>query len=255
MSRVFDLYCQRLFAKRFTAVRILGDVPPGLGAGRSVIGFANHSSWYDPLVFFVMSRAKFPEHVTFGPMDAEALKKYSFMQKIGIFGIEQGSARGAARFLQICRGLLSKPGNAVWLTPQGEFADVRVRPVEFEGGIARIARDCGAVALPFAIELVFWNEPRPELLIHFGRPIDTAAASHDLEAWTAVLEQALTETQDELAEAAKSRDPDRFTIFIEGTSGVNFIYDGWRYLKALLRGEKFSAAHGSNGGRQGNRNS
>ena len=206
--------------------------------------FANHSSWYDPLIFFVLSRAIFPSHTAFGPMDAEALKKYACMQKIGIFGVEQGSARGAARFLQVSRGLLGKAGNGVWLTPQGEFADVRTRPVRFQGGLARIARDCGAIALPMAIELVFWNEARPELLIHFGEPMDTATENHDIDEWNHILEQALTRVQDELAEAAMLRDPDRFTTLIDGTTGVNFIYDGWRYLKALVRGEKFSAAHG-----------
>jgi len=244
VSRVFDLYCQRLFAKRFTAVRVLGGMPASIPPERGILGFANHSSWYDPLIFFVVSRAMFPTHTAFGPMDAEALKKYAFMQKIGIFGVEQGSARGAARFLQVSRGLLSRPGNGIWLTPQGQFADVRARPVRFQGGIGRIARDCGAIALPIAIELVFWNEARPELLLHFGEPIDTRGASHDVEEWNHALEQALLKVQDELAEAAMSRDPERFSTLIDGTTGVNLIYDGWRYMKALVRGESFSAAHG-----------
>jgi 1-acyl-sn-glycerol-3-phosphate acyltransferase len=250
VSRVFDLYCQRMIARRFTAVRILGNAPAGIARDRGMLVFSNHSSWYDPLIFFMLSRALFPSHTAFGPMDAEALKKYAFMQKIGIFGVEQGSARGAARFLQVSRGLLSKPGNGVWLTPQGKFCDVRARPVRFQGGIGRIARDCGAIALPFAIELVFWNEARPEMLVHFGEPVDTASESHDPDEWNRVLEQALTKVQDELAEASMSRDPERFTTLIDGTTGVNFIYDGWRYLKALVRGESFSAAHGQTRGSQ-----
>lgn len=245
VSRVFDLYCQRLIAKRFTAFRILGEVPLEIPRERGMIVFTNHSSWYDPLIFFVVSRAKFPFHTAFGPMDAEALKKYAFMQKIGIFGVEQDSVRGAARFLQVSRGLLARPGNGIWMTPQGEFADVRARPVRFQGGLARLARDSGAVAIPMAIELVFWNEARPELLVHFGEPIDTAVSSHDVDEWNRILEQALIKAQDELAEAAMSRDPGRFATFIDGTTGVNYIYDGWRYVKALLRGESFSAAHGA----------
>jgi 1-acyl-sn-glycerol-3-phosphate acyltransferase len=247
VSRVFDLYCQRLIARRFTAFRILGEVPSGIPRERGMIVFSNHSSWYDPLIFFVTSRAKFPSHTAFGPMDADALKKYAFMQKIGIFGVEQDSVRGAARFLQVSRGLLARPGNGVWMTPQGEFADVRARPVRFQGGLARLARDSGAIAIPMAIELVFWNEARPELLVHFGDPVDTATVSRDVDEWNRHLEQALTTAQNELAEAAMSRDPARFTTFIDGTTGVNYIYDGWRYVKALLRGERFSAAHGSAG--------
>lgn len=243
VSRVFDLYCQRLFARRFTGFRILGKPPAAIPAQRGMIVYANHSSWYDPLLFFVLSRAFFPSHTAFGPMAADALEKYAFMRKIGIFGVEQNSARGAARFLQISRGLLARGGNGVWLTPQGEFSDVRKRPVRFQGGLARIARDCDAIICPVAMELTFWNEARPEILIHFAEPIDTAQSSRTVDEWNRLLEQALTTTQDDLAEAVMSRDPERFTTFIDGTKGVNFIYDGWRYLKALLRGERFSAAH------------
>lgn len=247
VARVFDLYCQRLFAKRFTAFRVLGEPPEPVPASRPMIGYANHSSWYDPLMFLVLSRHYFSQHIAYGPMDAVALEKYAFMKKIGIFGVEQDSARGAARFLQVSRGLLARPGNAVWITPQGEFADVRTRPVRFQPGIARIALDCGAVMQPIAMELVFWNEARPEVLVHFGQQIDTTQHQLDADGWTKHLEDALTRTQDELAEAAMSRDPARFVTMIDGTTGVNFIYDGWRYLKALVRRESFSAAHGDTG--------
>ncbi len=53
------------------------------------------------------------------------------------------------------------PGKALMITPQGEFTDVRSRPVEFKPGLARLAADCGAIVQPFASEFVFWNEPRP----------------------------------------------------------------------------------------------
>ncbi len=246
ISRVFELYCERLFAKRFSAVRVLGKLPDPIDPDRPVVGFANHSSWYDPLFFLVLSRRLFPHHLAYGPMDAEALKKYGFMRKIGIFGVEKGSARGAARFLQVSRGLLARKGTALWLTPQGEFADVRVRPPKFQSGIAHLARNCNAVLQPFAIELVFWNESRPEALVHFGAPIDTSGTELDNDGWNARLEGVLAGLQDELAVAAMARDPDMFTTFIDGTTGTNYIYDGWRYLKAMLRGKQFDAAHGNN---------
>lgn len=244
VSRLFDLYCQRMLAKRFTAVRIMGQAPARVPADRPLIAYANHSSWYDPLLFLILSRAYFPDHVAFGPMDAEALKKYAFMQRIGIFGVEQGSARGAARFLQVSRGLLSRPGKAVWMTPQGEFADVRKRPLKLQPGLAHIARDCGAIVQPIAFELTFWNEARPEILVSFGDQIDTLGKGYAVAEWNLRLAQALTVAQDDLADAAMSRDPAAFTTFIDGSTGVNFIYDGWRYLKAMVKGEKFSAAHG-----------
>jgi 1-acyl-sn-glycerol-3-phosphate acyltransferase len=243
VSRVFNLYIQRMMAKRFNSVRVLGDRPAPVPEERSVIFFSNHPGWYDPLIMVMSAYIYLPDHRPFGPMDADALAKYNFMKKIGIFGVEQASARGAARFLQISRGLLATPGKALMITPQGQFTDARVRPVEFKAGLARLAADCGAILQPLASEFVFWDEPRPEVLLKFGQQIDTRNQTLEPAEWKVRLELALTEAQDELAKAAIARDPSAFTLLIDGKHGVNPIYDLWRYLKALIKGEKFSAAH------------
>ena len=61
--------------------------------------------------------------------------------------------------------------------------------------------------------------------------------------WQARLEAELARAQDELASAAMARSPDPFVTVIDGKRGTNPVYDRWRFLKALIRGEKFSAAH------------
>jgi len=243
VTRVFQLYVQRMLAKRFNAVRVLGDAPAAMPADRSVIFYSNHPGWYDPLIMLLMSHSYLPEHTAFGPMDADALKKYNFMKKIGIFGVEQGSARGAARFLQISRGLLAQPGKALMITPQGQFTDVRVRPVEFKAGLARLAADCGAIIQPFASEFVFWNEPQPEILLNFGQQIDTRKVFLTPDEWKKRLEGVLEDLQDELGTSAKTRSAKDFSTLIDGKHGVNPVYDRWRYLKALIKGEKFSSSH------------
>ena len=243
VTRFFNIYVRRMLAKKFNGVRILNGPPPSAPAERSVIYYSNHPGWYDPLVLILMAESYQPEHMAFGPMDADALKKYNFMRKIGIFGVEKDSARGAARFLQISRGMLAMPGKALLITPQGEFADPRLRPVEFKPGLARLAADCGAILQPLAMEFVFWDEPRPEILVNFGNQIDTRAEKLEPDAWKTRLERDLGDTQDELARAVMARDPEPFVTFIDGKRGVNPVYDRWRYLKALLRGEKFSAGH------------
>jgi 1-acyl-sn-glycerol-3-phosphate acyltransferase len=245
--RLFMAYCDRMVGRKFTAMRLLGAVPEAIPEGRSAIFFCNHSSWYDPLICLMLSTRFFPQLTPFGPMDAAALERYAFMRKVGLFGVEQDSPRGAVHFLRISRGLLAHGGNCIWLTPQGEFADARTRPVVFQPGIAHLARNGEAIAIPVAFEFLFWNESRPEILIRFGEPIDTAARHHDVQEWTTVLQDALAETQDELAAAAMAREPAPFTTLIDGTKGVNPIYDGWRYLKALVRRERFSASHGDIG--------
>ena len=78
------------------------------------------------------------------------------------------------------------PGKALMMTPQGEFTDVRSRPVQFKPGLARLAADCGAIVQPLATEFVFWEESRPEILLHFGRRIDTREEQLEPDAWKAV---------------------------------------------------------------------
>lgn len=243
VSRLFARYVLRMLAKRFNAVRVLGEGPAPVPQDRAVIFFSNHPGWYDPLIMVLVSSTYAPDHMPFGPMDAEALAKYNFMKKIGTFGIEQDSARGAARFLQISRGLLAQPGKALMITPQGQFTDPRARPVEFKAGLAKLAAECGAILQPFASEFVLWNEPRPEVLLKFAPQIDTRETVMSSDEWKTFLEARLASAQDELAAAAMARDPGPFTTLIDGTRGVNPVYDGWRYLKALVKGEKFSAAH------------
>ncbi len=54
---------------------------------------------------------------------------------------------------------------------------------------------------------------------------------------------ALQTTQDKLAMDAMSRDAERFSPLLSGSAGVGLAYDTWRRIKALVRGQKFSAAH------------
>ena len=243
VTRFFNIYIRRMLAKKFNGFRILNETPQSVPAERSVIYFSNHPGWYDPLVLVLMAESFLPEHLAFGPMDADSLKKYNFMKKIGIFGVEKDSARGAARFLQVSRGMLATPGKVLLITPQGEFTDTRSRPVVFKPGLARLAADCGAIMQPLAMEFVFWDEPRPEILVNFGNQIDTSTETLEPDAWQARLERELGDAQDELARAVMARSPAPFVTFIDGKRGVNPVYDRWRYLKALVRGEKFSAAH------------
>ncbi len=244
--RVFIAYLEGYFARNFDAVRILKPGLSNLPADRPVIFITNHCAWWDPIMLLLLSSRCTPGRRGFGPMDAEALKKYGFMKRIGIFGVERDSQRGAARFLKIAKGILAERNTALWLTPQGEFMDTRMRPVTFKPGVAHLARDLECTIVPMAMEFPFWDEPKPEALVHFGEPIDTGKSEAcDADSWNAQLQTALEETMDELATAAMTRDPGLFDTAVAGKKRVSPVYDAWRYLKAAFRGEKFSAAHKS----------
>lgn len=238
-------YLRGYLARHFHAVRIAGGERPEIPAERPLLVYSNHPSWWDPMLFILLGNVFFPRRRGFGPMDAEALERYGFLKRLGVFGVERDTARGAARFLAVSRGILNETGTLIWLTPEGRFTDVRTRPIRFQPGLAHLVRELShAAVLPVAIEYPFWNESKPESLARFGTPLDSGAArDRPADAWNEVLADSLSRTMDALSADAQARDPDRFETLISGQTGVGFFYDSWRRLKSWVQGRKFSPAH------------
>jgi len=247
----FMLYVRRFFRRHFHALRVLGgeNGRPGTPdiAGEPVIFYTNHPGWWDPLVFLLLAGKCYPDRLSYGPIDATALGKYQFMERIGFLGIERDSRRGAARFLRMAKAASRRRDVIFWITSQGAFADPRTRPLAIRPGVGHAVASSGrGLIVPVAVEYPFWSERLPEALVAFGpamRIADTDQA-RDAKAWTAVLEAALTATQDRLAEAAIRRDPHAFTVLTSGDVGVGWVYDSLRRCSAWWRGERFDASHG-----------
>lgn len=241
----FAAYCRRYVRRNFHALRILKSGLPPRDSARPIVIYLNHASWWDPLVCLLLAREFFPDRKSFAPIDAAMLKRYGFFKRLGFFGIEPHTQSGARTFLRTTHALLASPLNAVWLTPQGRFVDVRQRPLQLEEGLGALAvREPGAVFVPLALEYSFWTEPRPEILVSFGEPIIPGAAPERLGGeWTRTLGNALETVQDELALRSARRDSNQWITLNRGKSGVNAIYNGWRWLRAQVHGEKFQSDH------------
>ena len=242
-------YVRRYLRRHFHAVRMLkegdeGGVPDL--RGQPVLIYTNHPGWWDPLIFLFVGEVLYPDRMSYGPIDARALGKYRFLERIGFIGIEPGTWRGSARFLRMARAALKRRDVIFWTTAQGEFADPRQRPVEIRPGVGHaVASAPGGVVVPMAVEYPFWNERHPEALVAFGpvlQPADAPGRSAD--EWTAILARELEAAQDRLAAAAQRRDPGAFTTLLAGRVGVGIVYDSVRRLRAWVRGERFDAAHG-----------
>ena len=245
LFRLFARYLDRYFASNFNSVRVLAPGLPALAADRPVVFFCNHAGWWDPILYLLVAARLVSDRRGFGPIDAQALQKYRFLRRIGLFPVEQDSRRGAIDFLVAAKVILAVPGTSLWLTPQGQFCDARERPVRFKAGLAHLVRDMPAVQLvPFAAEYPFWSERRPEALVHFGPVIDgTSFDGQGVEVVQSRLEQALTEALDRLAQAAIARDETAFQPLVVGKAGVSPVYDAWRWMKAKIAGRDFSSAH------------
>jgi hypothetical protein len=188
--------------------------------------------------------------MVYGPIDAAALGKYKFLERIGFLGIDPHSWRGAARFLRMARAAARRTDVIFWITAQGEFSDPRVRPLVIRPGVGHaVAAMERGIVVPLAVEYPFWNERCPEMLAAFGPAVRVAEfPGRPADEWTAVLARQLEATQDRLATAALGRDPAAFTSLLAGRVGVGPAYDTIRRMKAWLRGERFDASHGGEAG-------
>lgn len=256
----FTKYSRRYIRRHFHSLRVLRSNIPSESIiqdhndnSRSIVVYSNHASWWDPLVCLVVMSHFLPERRIYAPMDAMMLEKYTMFRRLGFFGVEPRSARGALQFVRTAEAILRSEKNLLVITPQGRFADVRERPVHFEAGIGHLAsRLHGGIFIPCAVEYVFWEERLPEILLHFGEPVDLKGIQRDLgtgktllpDQWTALLEEQLRATQETLSTESKKRNAENFQTILRGGAGQGGVYDWWRSIQAKVSGKQFSKEHG-----------
>jgi 1-acyl-sn-glycerol-3-phosphate acyltransferase len=218
----------------------------GIPSTTPLLVFANHPSWWDPLMAMLLCDRCLPQRSYFAPIAAEMLEKYRVFAHLGYFGVELNSTRGAAAFLRKANAILQEPGASLWLTPEGRFADPRDRGVPLMPGLAHLANGLThGTVLPLALEYTFWEERLPEMLTCFGEPIEVSAGNGLNKAqWQDRLRAALRRTQDELAELVIDRDARAFSVLIRGGRGAGAIYDWGRRIRAWGRGSSADLDHG-----------
>jgi 1-acyl-sn-glycerol-3-phosphate acyltransferase len=246
MFKLFGRIFRRALARDFHAMRLSrGGATPDPATPRLVI-YSNHPSWWDAVAFVLLADTVFSGRAGYAPIHAEMLSRYRFMARIGAFGIEPEGRAGGAAFLAAARQILAKSEGLLLVTAQGRFADVRERPVMLRPGLAHVAKlQPDATFVPLALDYVFWDERKPELLVRFGSPVSGASLAERPVAYrTEALSRVLEETMDALAAEAMTRDPAAFDTLYAGGAGVGGVYDVWRRARAALKGERFSPAHG-----------
>ena len=211
-----------------------------------VIVYANHPSWWDPLIAHFLCRSLFPQRDFFAPIDEEALQQYSVFEKLGFYGVKLSSSSGAGSFLKKSVSILNQPRTSIWITPEGRFADARDHGAELMPGLSHLCyRSDHAIALPLALEYVFWDERLPVCLVSLGAPLKTGEHPQwSKPDWARHLAGGLRDTQSRLSELSIQRSCDPFENLLSGTTGGGWIYDSCRRVKALVTGQSFNASHG-----------
>ena len=229
--RFFRRVVRRYLRRHFRAVLLQHGERLKALSGPLVV-YANHSSWWDPMVAILLAEVLRPGMRHYAPMDAAALARYPILRRVGIFPVEMATARGAAQFLRTSQAILDS-GGVLWVTPQGRFADTR-EVLKFKPGLGALAaRNPGLRFVPLAIEYTFWDERLPEALLRFGEAV-VVEEGLSSEAVTEQLVAALAEMMAKLSAATIARDPRAFDVLLTGRRGTGGFYALGRRLRAWV---------------------
>ena len=241
----FCWYTKQMVAKQFISFGVQKEL---LDSGRieedsPIIAYANHASWWDPIAAMLLQEAFFPNRTFYAPIDADALENYQIMAKLGFYGVRMKSLDGAADFLQVTKSILEKKKVTIWITPEGQFSDVRDHSLSLMPGLSHLASRIPSVQfLPIAFEYGFWNESRPQIFARFGAPIGSNVQLSKAE-WNVLLTDRLRQTQNELALSVIGREKASFEYLIASRPVRLGWYDYGRSWSAWLKGKPFDPRH------------
>lgn len=241
VTRAFSIIVRRMIRRQFAGVHAVKGSLETLRRldrrlGPAVVAL-NHSSWWDPLVCVLLCAAATPSRTHAAPMDIDQLRRFRFMRKIGIFGVDPDDPRSLPRMARhVLDRFEGEPRCTLWITPQGEFRDVRdeiaLRPGA--GAIAARASERREIpVLALAIEYTFWEDKRPEIFLRVQSVLppdvpESANRRERIEAWTGEIERVMRENQATLAQLVMERDPRPFDVVLPGRGGASHpLYDLW----------------------------
>ncbi len=169
-SVFFSVYNHNLIKRRFCSFQVVGlsefnkrnlQIP--------LVIYANHSSWWDGLVAFEISRkAKLDGFIV---MEEKQLRKLFFFRLLGAFSVNREKPREAIKTISYAVEILKEnPARTIWIFPQGKILPTDKRPIYFYNGLGRIIEKVRKVQIaPIAIRYEFLNEFKPEIFVKIGR--------------------------------------------------------------------------------------
>lgn len=203
----FNMYLTPLIRSSFS--RLLGQGIKPIQE-KPVLFIANHSSWWDGLVFFYLNRTVW-RHDIHMMMHEEGLKKHSYFRYLGAFSINRKKPKEILTSLQYAEALL-KQGKSVVLFPQGDEFHLETRPLAFQTGVAYLMEHCPEVpVVPLNFYYSFGHQQKPELWIRQHSPVLTDEISHmTRKEKTLYLQQLCTEQLDSLKSTVISENSEAF---------------------------------------------
>jgi 1-acyl-sn-glycerol-3-phosphate acyltransferase len=197
-EKIFAAYNSNLISRRFNSLQVSGlDFLHKRDKNLPLILFANHSSWWDGLVAFQISRKVKLD--SFLMMEEKQLRKLRLFRKIGAFSVVREKPREALKSIVYAADILrEKPNRVVWIFPQGEILPNDIRPLGFYNGLTKIIKKVGICSvIPVAMRFEFLDDFKPDIFVKIGEPnIFNKDGNFLSKKTTFLLENKLTETLD-----------------------------------------------------------
>jgi 1-acyl-sn-glycerol-3-phosphate acyltransferase len=172
-SRLFEsffaIYNRNLLRRKFHSFQISSsEILKEKDVDAPTIIYANHSSWWDGLVAFQISRVLKMD--SFVMMEEKHLKRLFLFRKLGAFSVVREKPFEAIKSINYAVKLLKeKRGRALWIFPQGEIVPNDLRPIRFYKGLSKIIEKLGkCVVIPAAFRYEFSGEYKPEIFVRIG---------------------------------------------------------------------------------------
>jgi 1-acyl-sn-glycerol-3-phosphate acyltransferase len=169
--RAFELVFRPWMHRRIRV--LITGLPRDLDAGRPLVIAANHVSWWDGFLLREVQRRVRPNAPHYTLMTRRELDRFPFFRRLGVVGIDPGSAGSVLRALRVLEARVAeRPDSVVGFFPQGRIWPSYRRPLGFRRGVERFARRLSAQVLPIGIHAEPLNAPAPSLFLNAGEIVE-----------------------------------------------------------------------------------
>lgn len=199
-EKLFAVYNRNLLKRRFQSLKVK-DFSQIKNRNEKIplIIYANHSSWWDGLIFFEILKSR--EFDSYVMMEEKQLAKFKFFRKLGAFSVVRENNREALKSADYAVSILKSGNNKTLLVfPQGEILPNDFRPIRFYNGLSYIVENCEKCNLvPCSVRYEFLNNYKPETFVSFGKMKSlNSAGNFNRKEFTKNLEIRMTENLDGL---------------------------------------------------------
>lgn len=160
-----------------------GELPHG---AEPLILYANHTSFWDGFVLHALVTSAGRDGCAV--MEEHNLARYRFLSRIGALSVRRGDRASALETLRYGARVLTRPGAALLIFPQGRL-ERPTTPLKLERGLTVLARLSGARAVPVALRYAFFEHEYPDVLVSVGEPHAVSALDDCQQRLSAQLER------------------------------------------------------------------